>query len=181
MDTTEARNRTYCYRGHPNVTAGGLFDRVVIEQLADALGIATEGVSMILIIQPYIHVSGKLSTATNWPYTVDFVLMERDYEAEVIGYIMQRYPIRIHWFKPGFKQVTKEWTLQGDFWFFPEDAEDFLSDIFEHFNIDYSTFESTNYIEYEYPFWQKKPDIKIKPLTVEMIIESANAGRWLYD
>jgi hypothetical protein len=27
----------------------------------------------------------------------------------------------------------------------------------------------------------KKPDIKIKPLTVEMIIESANAGRWLYD
>lgn len=65
MDTAEARNRTYCYREHPNVTAGGLFDRVVIEQLADALGMATEGVSMILIIQPYIHVSGKLSTTTN--------------------------------------------------------------------------------------------------------------------
>lgn len=107
--------------------------------------------------------------------------MERDYEAEVIGYIMQRYPIRVHWFQAGFKQVTKEWTLQDDFRFVPEDAEDFLLDIFEHFNIDYSKFESTYYIEYEYPFWQKKPDIRIKPLTVEMIIESAKAGRWLYD
>lgn len=107
--------------------------------------------------------------------------MERNYETEVIGYIMQRYPIKKHWLKPDLKQVTKEWSLQDDFQFVPEDAEDFLLDIFEHFNIDYSNFESINYIEYEYPFWQKKPNIEIKPLTIEMIIESAKAGRWLYD
>ncbi|HAT1575059.1 TPA: hypothetical protein I8Y25_001411 [Raoultella ornithinolytica] len=69
MDTTEERNRTYFYRGHPNVTAGELFDLIFIEQLADALGMTTEGVSMILIGQPYVQVSGKLSTATNTPGT----------------------------------------------------------------------------------------------------------------
>lgn len=107
--------------------------------------------------------------------------MDRDYEAEVIGYIMQHYPMRKRWFKPDLQQVTREWTLQDDFRFFPEDAEDFLLDVFEHFHINYSKFESTHYIEYEYPFWQKKPEIVIKPLTVEMIIESAKAGKWLYD
>lgn len=56
-----------------------------------------------------------------------------------------------------------------------------LLDVFEHFSVDYSNMDTRNYIEYEYPFWYKKPEIVIKPLTVEMIIESAKAGRWLYD
>lgn len=105
----------------------------------------------------------------------------RDYEAEVIGYIMEKYPIRKHWFKPDIKQVTREWTLQGDFRFLPEDAHDFLIDVFDHFNVDYSNFDGRNYFEYEYPFWQKKPsEAALKPLTVEMIIESVKASRWLY-
>jgi Protein of unknown function (DUF1493) len=109
--------------------------------------------------------------------------MDRDFEAEVIGYIMERYPIRAHWFKPGLKQVNREWTLQDDFHFLPEDAHDFLLDVFEHFQIEYSGFDGRNYFEYEYPFWQKKPSpaSALKPLTVKMIIESARAGKWLYD
>lgn len=112
---------------------------------------------------------------------MDIILMSRDYETEVIAYIMEHYPIRKHWFKPGLKQVTKEWTLEDDFRFPPDEAEDFLLDLFGRFNIDHSNFEGINYIEYEYPFWRKGPNIEIKPLTVEMIIESAKAGRWLYD
>ncbi|MGU3412381.1 STM2901 family protein [Enterobacteriaceae bacterium C34A] len=65
MDTTEEINGSYYYHGHPNVTPGELFDLIFIEQLADALGMTTEGVSMVLIGQPYIPVSGKLSAATN--------------------------------------------------------------------------------------------------------------------
>lgn len=105
----------------------------------------------------------------------------RDVESEVIQYLMEKYPVRKHWLKTGLKQITKEWTLQDDFKFLPEDAHDFLLDVFEHFNIEYSGFDGTNYFEYEYPFWQKKPPAKeLKPLTVEMIIESAKAGVWLY-
>jgi hypothetical protein len=53
----------------------------------------------------------------------------RSIEVEVIGYIMEKYPITEHWFRPGVKQVTKEWTLQDDFKFLPEDALDFLVDV----------------------------------------------------
>lgn len=106
----------------------------------------------------------------------------RDYETEVIKYIMEKYPIRKRWFKPEIKQVTKEWTLDDDFQFLPEDAHDFLADVFEHFDIEHSNFDGGNYFEYEYPFWQKKPPKRVlRPLTVEMIIESAKAGKWLYD
>lgn len=109
--------------------------------------------------------------------------MEKNYESEVIAYIMSRYPMRKHWFKPGLKQVTKEWTLLDDFQFLPEDAHDFLSDLFEHFHIEHSNFDGRHYFEYEYPFWQKRPlpEPEVKPLTVAMIIESAKAGKWLYD
>ncbi|WP_436859699.1 STM2901 family protein [Citrobacter tructae] len=69
MDTTEEKNGTYFYHGHVNVTPGELFDLIFIEQLADALGMTTEAVSMVLIGQPFIPVSGKLSAATNTPGT----------------------------------------------------------------------------------------------------------------
>ncbi len=69
MDTTEETNGTYYYHGHANVTPGELFDLIFIEQLADGLEMTTEAVSMILIGQPYIPVSGKLSRETNTPGT----------------------------------------------------------------------------------------------------------------
>lgn len=69
MDTTEELNGTYFYHGHSNVKPGELFDLIFIEQLADALGMTTEAVTLVLIGQPYIPVSGKLSAATNTPGT----------------------------------------------------------------------------------------------------------------
>lgn len=106
----------------------------------------------------------------------------KDYETEVIEYIMEKYPIREHWFRPGLKQVTKEWNLTDDFEFLPEDAYDFLADLFEHFGIECSNFDGSKYIVTEYPFWKKEPpEIELKPLTVAMIIESAKVGKWLYD
>lgn len=109
--------------------------------------------------------------------------MDRDFESEVIEYIMARYPVRKRWFKPELVQITKEWTLIDDFQFLPEDAYDFLADLFEHFNIEHSNFDGRNYIEREYPFWQKRssPEPELKPLTVAMLVESAKAGKWLYD
>lgn len=50
MDTTEEANGTYWYHGHANVTSGELFDLIFIEQLADSLGITTEAVMLVLIV-----------------------------------------------------------------------------------------------------------------------------------
>ncbi|MDC9820831.1 DUF1493 family protein [Pectobacterium polonicum] len=109
-------------------------------------------------------------------------MSEKNTENEVIQYLMEHYPIRAHWFKSSIRQVTKDWTLQDDYQFLPEDAHDFLLDVFGHFTIDYSNFEGRHYFAYEYPIWQKKPLRQaLKPLTVGMIIESAKAGKWLYD
>ncbi|MBT9184992.1 DUF1493 family protein [Pectobacterium punjabense] len=109
-------------------------------------------------------------------------MSEKNTESKVIQYLMEHYPIREHGFKSGIRHVTKDWTLQDDYQFLPEDAHDFLLDVFGHFTIDYSNFEGRNYFAYEYPIWQKKPlPQALKPLTVEMIIESAKAGKWLYD
>lgn len=69
MDTTEELNGTYFYHGHANVTPGELFDLIFVEQLADSLGITTEATTLVLIGQPVIPVSGKLSAATNTPGT----------------------------------------------------------------------------------------------------------------
>ena len=49
MDAVEEINGTYFNHGHTNVVPGEWFDQSVIEQLADALGMTAEAVSMILI------------------------------------------------------------------------------------------------------------------------------------
>ena len=69
MDTTEESGGTYYYHGHVNVSAGELFDLIFIEQMADALGITTEAAVTVLVGQPFIPVSGKLSAETNTPGT----------------------------------------------------------------------------------------------------------------
>jgi hypothetical protein len=108
-------------------------------------------------------------------------MMQRDIEKEVIDYLMEHYPVRKHWFKSGFKQVTKDWSLTVDFKFTTGEAEEMLLDFFAYFHIDYSNIDPRNYLDYAYPFWQKHPCYDIKPLTVNMLIESARAGHWLYD
>jgi hypothetical protein len=113
---------------------------------------------------------------------MDSLLMsETDYEKKVIDYLMAHYPVKKRWFRSEIKQITPEWSLNEDFQFTPEDAEEFLIDVFTAFNVDYSQLDTRNYLEYEYPFWQQTFKKRIKPLTVAMIIESVKAGRWLYD
>lgn len=69
MNTTEELNGTYFYHGHSNITPIELFNLIFVEQLADALGITVEAATLVVIGQPVIPVSGKLSAATNTPGT----------------------------------------------------------------------------------------------------------------
>jgi hypothetical protein len=61
-----------------------------------------------------------------------------------------------------------------------------LLDLFNRYGIEYSNFVLDNYFEPEL-FWfqfglrKKFRDRQYKPLTLEMIIESAKSGHWLYD
>jgi len=100
-------------------------------------------------------------------------------EQEFLNYVTENYSDRK-------RPAKKEWALQEHFNFVPEDLEDMLIDLFTRYSIEHSTFVLDNYFEPELHWWQFKlrkewEGRKFKPLTLEMIIESAKAGRWLYD
>lgn len=100
-------------------------------------------------------------------------------EQEFLEYVSENYSDRK-------RPAKKEWTFQEHFNFLPEDLEDMLVDLFTRYGIEHSTFVLDTYFEPELFWWQWKKRKawlarELKPLTLEMIIESAKAGHWLYD
>lgn len=96
-------------------------------------------------------------------------------ENEILKYITEKYSERK-------KPVSKEWSFQEHFNFVPEELEEMLLDLFNRYNITYENFNLDDYFEPEIPWWRRRDKEKVyKRLTVEMIIESAKAGKWLYD
>lgn len=72
----------------------------------------------------------------------------------------------------------------------PEEASDFFTEYFRELNIDYGAFEFNKYFPNEgiwflpniiLPDYMKTDHHQPSPLTVQMLIASAKAGRWLYD
>ncbi|CAI2497270.1 Protein of uncharacterised function (DUF1493) [Serratia ficaria] len=76
-------------------------------------------------------------------------------------WLFKRYPL------------TKETDLRKDFRMAPEDAYELMERYVELFNIDPKDIHFSKY----YPENNKSPR---EPLTINMLIESAKAGRWLY-
>lgn len=82
--------------------------------------------------------------------------------------------------------AKKDWTFQEHFNFIQEDLEEMLFDLFTRYDIEHSNFNLDNYFMPELYWWQfrlKKEwrDRQFKTLTLEMILESAKEGKWLYD
>lgn len=100
-------------------------------------------------------------------------------EQEFLNYVTDNY-------SEHKRPVSKEWTFQEFFNLVPEDLEDMLIDLFTRYDIEHTNFTLDNYFEPELFWWQWKhkkewKGRQLKPLTLEMIIESAKAGCWLYD
>ncbi|MCR0997556.1 DUF1493 family protein [Serratia rubidaea] len=76
-------------------------------------------------------------------------------------WLLKRYPL------------TKSTDLRKDFRMAPEDAYELLERYAEQFNIDPKEIAFSKY----YP--QSSQSLR-EALTIEMLIESAKAGRWLY-
>lgn len=97
-------------------------------------------------------------------------------ENEILTYLTEKYSV----YK---KPVRKEWTFQEHFNFVQEELEEMLVDLFTRYEISHDNFDLDEYFEPEWPvwLWWKKLQRRVyKPLTVNMIIESAKAGKWLY-
>jgi hypothetical protein len=103
-------------------------------------------------------------------------------ESEILQYITENYSERK-------KPVSKDWTFREHFYFVPEELEELeemLLDLFTRYNIKHDNFNIDDYFQPELPWWwfrlrREYKEKSYKTLTVEMIIESAKAGKWLYD
>lgn len=100
-------------------------------------------------------------------------------EQELLDYVTGKYCERDH-------TAQKEWTFAEHFNFIPEDLEEMLFDLFTRYEIEHSNFNIDDHFMPEFYWWQFRlkrewRDREFKTLTLEMIIESAKAGRWLYD
>lgn len=77
-----------------------------------------------------------------------------------------------------------EITLTTDLSIDELEAEDLMNDFFEKFDVDRGNFRIETYVP-EQPFswnlFKKHPPIPVPDFTVGMLVESAKAGRWLYD
>ncbi len=100
-------------------------------------------------------------------------------EQELLDYVTKTYGERDN-------PAQKDWTFEEHFNFIQEDLEEMLFDLFTRYSIEHSNFNIDDYFMPEFAWWQFKlkkewRDRKFKTLTLGMIIESAKAGRWLYD
>lgn len=64
MDTTEERNGTYFYRGHPNLSKIELLNVIFLEEFCKELGIDSVSGAAILSGQPWLGTRAKPQGAT---------------------------------------------------------------------------------------------------------------------
>lgn len=81
-------------------------------------------------------------------------------------------------------ELTPETDLDTDLSIDEFEVEDLMNDFFEKFNVERGNFKIETYYPAESFSWhpfKKFPPIPVPDFTIGMLIESAKAGRWLYD
>jgi len=81
-------------------------------------------------------------------------------------------------------ELTPDTDLDSDLNIDELEVEDLMDNFFEKFNVARGNFKLRTYYPYESFSWnpfKKSPPIPVPDFTLHMLIESAKAGRWLYD
>jgi len=81
-------------------------------------------------------------------------------------------------------ELTPETDLDTDLSIDELEAEDLMNGFFEKFNVERGSFKIDAYYPVSHFSWNpfnKTSPVLVPDLTVGMLIESAKAGRWLYD
>ncbi|MDW8846967.1 DUF1493 family protein [Erwinia sp. MMLR14_017] len=80
--------------------------------------------------------------------------------------------------------LTSETDLDTDMQLDVSEAEDLMEEFFKEFQVDRGNFKIETYYPDEPFSWnpfKKFPPILVPDFTIGMLIESAKAGKWLYD
>jgi Protein of unknown function (DUF1493) len=90
----------------------------------------------------------------------------------------------VYLFKSRQPALTPETDFDTDLHMEEEEAEELMNDFFSIFNIQKNKFDIKIYYPDEPFSWnpfRKPTPIPVPDFTIGMLIESAKAGRWLYD
>jgi hypothetical protein len=110
--------------------------------------------------------------------------MVSDIETRVFA-LVRRYN-GVYLFNNEKKQrlLTSETDLDTDMQLDVSEAEDLMEEYFKEFQVDRGHFKIETYYPDEPFSWnpfKKFPPIPVPDFTIGMLIESAKAGKWLYD
>lgn len=106
------------------------------------------------------------------------VFLMRNFELEIINFIDQGYNAKRYYLFGDKKELKRTTNIRDDLNLVYEDCVELMEEYFERWAVDPNGFEILDYFNPEY-LGSKERDPHI-PLTLEMLIESAKAGRWLY-
>lgn len=116
------------------------------------------------------------------------VIAMNDIEKGIIDLLRQYKGVSIFTLKQ--YSITPDSDLNKDLRLAPEDAYDLFAEYFEKFSVDCSRFNFLNYFPNDggllfpccfIPKSVRPTGKQAESITVKMLIESAKAGRWLYD
>ncbi|EOU1338401.1 DUF1493 family protein [Cronobacter malonaticus] len=100
-------------------------------------------------------------------------------EKEIIEFIDRDYNPRKYFLFGPKCPVTRDTRIRDDLKLVFEDNEELLQAYFSRWRVEPGSSEILDYFHPGY-LGSKEPDPH-KPLTVAMLVESAKAGRWLYE
>lgn len=81
-------------------------------------------------------------------------------------------------------KLTPETDLDTDLGIDELEAEDLMNEFFEKFNVDRNNFKIETYfpnLPFSWNPFKKTEPVPVPDFTIGMLIESAKAGKWLYD
>ena len=86
--------------------------------------------------------------------------------------------------KKKYDTFTKESSIHFDVKLDQDCVEELVEDYSQKFNVDMSDFHFEKYypaVNFSWNPFKKPEPVDISELTIDMFIQSAKAGRWLYD
>ena len=95
-------------------------------------------------------------------------------EAEVLNFVKREVP------RPRPRAIGPDTELERDLRMIWEDIEGLLVKFFRDFHVDQASFDFMRYVAAPRPLkdWFK-PRPRVKPLTIRMLVDAAEQGRWV--
>ncbi|WP_312685744.1 DUF1493 family protein [Kosakonia sp.] len=110
-------------------------------------------------------------------------MVNDDIEKRVIEMITVRSGVYI-FRKKKYDTYTKESSIHFDVRLDQDDVEELVDEYSKEFNVDMSDFHLEKYyppVNFSWNPFKKPEPVDIQELTIDMFIQSAKAGRWLYN